>query len=92
MSRRNVTRDASLPDSHAENASPNAAAEMSMPDTISSLTRGVPSSSRNNGMIGPNVRSAMLTKKRINTVVKYSGRFQKGAVDGDEAFSSAERS
>ena len=65
---------------------------LTMPDTISSLTRGVPSSSRNNGMIGPNVRSAMLTKKRINTVVKYSGRFQKGAVDGDEAFSSAERS
>ena len=76
------TRDASLPESHADNASPNAATEISAPATISSPARGVPSSSRNSGMIGPKVRSAMFTKNRIISAVKYSGRFQNPDADG----------
>jgi len=33
-------------------------------------------------MMGPNVRSAMFTKKRIISAVKYSGRFQNWVAEG----------
>src|SRR5262245_19962668 len=76
-------RIANFPETQAEKASPNAAAEIKPPETMARRYAGVPSSSRKSAMIGPKVRSAMFTKNRIRSDVKYSGCLQNPESEGD---------
>src|SRR5206468_2957100 len=77
INRLSETREASLPESQAENASPNG--DQRSRHHFQSRAR---CSQFLCGMMGPNVRSAMFTKKRIISAVKYSGRFQNWVAEG----------